>query len=303
MPLKVDHKDLTGKVTVVTGANTGIGLETARMLAQMGARVLVGCRSKEKGEQAVTDIIATTGNDKVENWPLNLASFASVRVFAERFGVEYETLDILVNNAGNLFVEKTMTDDGLENSFQVNHLSPFLLTNLLLPYLRRSASPRVINVSSVLHFSGNIDFENLQGEKTYKLKGLEFYTNTKLMNIVFTEELARREKKVITHSLHPGSLSFPPHRPYIPPDIWFRDDRPWYVRYPAGVATLLFARDTVQGAMTTVHCAVSDEAGACNAKYWDSCRVIEPSPIAHDKDIAHKLWEVSERLVGLSREN
>jgi len=111
------------------------------------------------------------------------------------------------------------------------------------------------------------------------------------MNVTFTEELARREEKIITHSLHPG---------LVKTDIWFKEDRPWYAQYMAYITTSLFGRDAVQGAMTTVHCAVSDEAGACNAKYWDSCRVREPNPIAHDKDVARKLWEVSGKLVGLS---
>ncbi|RUS33224.1 hypothetical protein BC938DRAFT_472513 [Jimgerdemannia flammicorona] len=288
--LKVEEKDLTGKIAIVTGANTGIGLETARMLAQMHAHVILACRNEEKGALAAADIVETTGNKGVESWPLDLSSFASIHAFAERFGKEHEKLDLLINNAGLVMMEKAITGDGIEMTLQVNHLSPLLLTNLLLPQLRRAASPRVINVSSVGHFDGVINFGNLQYAKPGSYRALKAYSDTKLMNILFTEELARKEPGIITHALHPG---------FVKSDIWFREDRPWYLKLVFRVATLA-ARDCVQGAMTTVHCAVSDKAGASNAKYWDSCRQVEPKAVAHDRDVAKRLWEISEELAGLT---
>uniref|UniRef100_G1SDM2 Retinol dehydrogenase 11 n=1 Tax=Oryctolagus cuniculus TaxID=9986 RepID=G1SDM2_RABIT len=183
---------LPGKVVVVTGANTGIGKETAKELAQRGARVYIACRDVQKGELVAREIQSSTGNQQVLVRKLDLADTKSIRAFAEDFSAEEKHLHILINNAGVMMCPYSKTADGFEMHMGVNHLGHFLLTHLLLAKLKESAPSRVINVSSLAHHLGRIYFHNLQGEKFYNA-GLA-YCHSKLANILFTRELARRLK-------------------------------------------------------------------------------------------------------------
>ena len=198
---------LDGKTVIITGANTGIGLETAVDLAKRNARVILACRSLERGETAAVEVRKRSGNDNVVFVQLDLASLDSVRRFAAKILEEEPRIDILINNAGIMALpERTLSQDGFEMQFAVNHLGHFLLTNLLLDRIKEAPSARIINVSSKGHIRGNLDFDNLNSEKSYV--PWVTYGTSKLANILFTRSLAKRLEGtgVTANSLHPGAI-------------------------------------------------------------------------------------------------
>jgi len=203
---------LAKKVVIITGGNTGIGLETAKQLSKMGMHTIIGCRSKEKGEAAVTEIKNFSKSDSVEYLPLDLADFKSVRAFANAFLQKHIPLDVLINNAGIMAVPLEKTVDGYESQFQVNHLSHFLLTHLLLDSLRSSAPSRIINVSSKAHlrWQSPIDYDVLKNESPKTYDAWKAYGRSKLANILFTYELNKRLRQISSYqgvsvnTLHPG---------------------------------------------------------------------------------------------------
>ena len=198
---------LDGKTIIITGANTGIGKETAIDLARRGARVIIACRSAEKGEEAVVEVRAKSGNDKVVFRRLDLASLESVRQFASKVLEEEPTIDILINNAGVMACPYSKTEDGFEMQFGVNHLGHFLLTNLILDRLKESPAARIVNVSSTAHRrTEGINFDDLNSEKSYN--SFVAYGQSKLANILFTRSLAKRlvGTSVIANCLHPGVI-------------------------------------------------------------------------------------------------
>ncbi|KAK3599446.1 hypothetical protein CHS0354_036462 [Potamilus streckersoni] len=184
------NADLTGKTVLITGANTGIGFYTALDLARRNARVILACRSQEKGLAAMKKIQESTGNYNIVVKVVDLSLMASVKKFAEKILWEEARLDILINNAGVAGIPKIMTAEGFEMVYATNHFGPFFLTNLLLDLLKKSAPSRIVTVSSIAHKFGSIELDNLKAEKSYSQ--LRFYGNTKLANILFTKELARR---------------------------------------------------------------------------------------------------------------
>lgn len=197
---------LNGKIVIITGANTGIGLETAVDMAQRGARVILACRSPERGEAAVQVVKERSKNEAVVFAQLDLASLQSVRDFATRILNQEPRIDILINNAGVMVPPYTKTEDGFELQFGVNHLAHFLLTNLLLDRIKEAPSARIVNVSSLAHHFGKINFDDLQSEKKYSRTGA--YCQSKLANVLFTRSLAQslKDTQVTTYSLHPGSI-------------------------------------------------------------------------------------------------
>ena len=198
---------LDGKTVIITGANTGIGKETAVDLARRGARVILACRSAEKGEEAVVEVRARSGNDKVVFRRLDLASLESVRQFASSILEEEPTIDILINNAGVMACPYSKTEDGFEMQFGVNHLAHFLLTNLLLDRLKEAPTARIVTVSSTAHRrTKGINFDDLNSEKSYS--PFLAYGQSKLANILFTRSLAKRlaGTSVIANCLHPGVI-------------------------------------------------------------------------------------------------
>ena len=198
---------MDGKTVIITGANTGIGKETALDLANRGARVIVACRDEKKATIAVDDIKKKTKNQNVIFKKLDLASLASVRQFSEEILQEEEHIDVLINNAGVMYPPYTLTEDGFELQFGVNHLGHFLLTNLLLDRIKQSTPSRIVNVSSLAHSYGYLDFDDMMWTKEYKRTPA--YGRSKLANIMFTRELAKRLEGtgVTTYSLHPGSVN------------------------------------------------------------------------------------------------
>jgi retinol dehydrogenase 12 len=271
--------DLSGRTFLVTGANTGIGLATARGLAARGARVHLACRSADKGQAAAARIAAGTGNDAVGFLPLDLASLASVRQCAEAFLALGQPLHGLINNAG-VGGRRGLTEDGFELNFGVNHLGHFALTTALAGQLAASAPARVVMVSSDAHYqAGGIDFGALR-RPTRSLTGLREYAVSKLCNVLFAQELARRmqERGVTACALHPGVVAS---------DMWRRV--PWPVR-PLLKLRLL---STGQGAQTSLYCATAPELAGVSGRFYDRCREREPSPAA-TPELGRLLWEHSQ---------
>lgn len=288
-------RHLVGKVALVTGGTAGIGYETAKNLAERGAKVIVASRDENRGKAARDSIIVETGNHDVHFKKLDLASFRSVREFAKDILQIEQRLDILINNAGALGLGYKKTEDGLLVGMQINHFGPFLLTNLLLPLLKSSAPSRIINVSSMAYSHGKIDFQNLDMEKETEKTFSEIaaYSNSKLCNVLMTVELSRRLENtgVTTNSLHPGAVST---------EIGKHIANPFY-KYLLWIAMKLFYKSAWEGAQTSIYLATSPEGAAVTGRYFSDCMPKKTSQLAQDKDLARKLWEESERIVQLKK--
>ncbi len=274
---------LAGRVALITGANTGIGLATAHELARQGAHVFIACRSADKAQPAVAEIQRASGNAKVEALTLNLEDLASVRSCAQAFLTRGLPLHLLINNAG-LAGSQGLTTSGFELAFGVNHVGHFLLTNLLLDCLKNSAPARIVTIASKAHYRApGIDWAAVR-QPTQTTTAFHEYGVSKLANVLFSAELARKlaGSGVTTYSLHPGVVAS---------DVWRA------VPWPLRSLIKLFMITTEQGAATTLHCATSAEAGTQTGLYYDSCRVKEPSAVAQDQALAAELWKRSEGWV------
>ncbi len=278
---------MSGKVCVVTGANTGIGLETARGLAEMNACVILACRDLERGQAALADLKSRSKDSNVEVMPLDLASQESIRDFAGALRDKFDRLDVLVNNAATVPVERELTADGLEMQFGVNHIGPFLLTHLLLDLLKAGAPSRIVNVASNAHENARMDFDDLQSERKYTF--FRVYGRSKLANVLFTYELARRLEGsgVTANCLHPGGV-----RTKILRNM--RGPLGFVVKY--GTYVLMSPR---RGAKTSVYLASSPEVEGVSGKYFVKCREVASSERSRDEADAKRLWEMSMKLAGL----
>lgn len=281
--------DMTGKTVVVTGANSGIGLSTAVALARAGARVVITARDEAKGEGAVEEVRRRSGSAAVELSVFDLGSLASVRAGAADILARCDRLDVLVNNAGVVLSERRETPDGLEATFVVNHLGHFLLTGLLRDRLVASAPARVVTVASTAHKGARrgLDFDDLQSERRYG--GMQVYSKSKLANIYFTTELARRlgGSGVTANCVHPGTVA----------TGYARDgDADGILAF--GVKVIKpFILTPDQGARTSVYLASSPDVDHVTGKYFVKCRARTPSKVARDDDAAARLWEASEKLL------
>ncbi|XP_078593315.1 retinol dehydrogenase 14-like isoform X1 [Branchiostoma floridae x Branchiostoma japonicum] len=287
---------LDGKTVIITGANKGTGKETARALAAKGARVILACRDITKADAAANDIRQTTGNGNVVVEELNLASLASVRKFAAKIKKRETSLDILINNAAVSACPKWVTEDGFERQFATNHLGHFLLTNLLLDLLKTSAPSRVIVVSAVLYKRGKINFDDINGEKSYSPHGA--YCQSMLASVLFMRELAKRLEGtgVTANALHPGVVSTELSRNFSTTLGWIM-----LLLGPFFTAWVyLFAKTAKQGAQTTVRLAVDKELETTSGAYFSDCKPHELAPVGKDDVTARKLWQVSEEMVGLA---
>lgn len=277
-------ENLTGKTAIVTGANTGIGLITARELAAAGARVYFGCRNVEKATRAMAEVRSEVPNADLKLLQMDLSSFESTRRAAEEFLATGDSLDLLINNAG-VVSGAGKEAEGFQFTFLVNHLSPFLFTMLLLERVVDSAPARIVNVASQAHYrTKEVDFESLKGA-TKTVVGMEEYEVSKLANVLFTAELDKRLKDVdvSTYSLHPGVVAT---------DIWRR------VPWPFDKLAHLFMISPEEGAQTTLHCATDPDAFDQSGLYWDQCEPKKPSSLARDADLAEELWERSIEWTG-----
>ena len=271
---------LAGRVALVTGANTGIGLVTARELARQGGQVFVACRSLARAQPAVDAIRAATGNPQVEGLAVDLGDFGSVRACAATFLARGLPLHLLVNNAG-LAGSRGSTASGFELAFGVNHLGHFLLTQLLLERLRASAPARIVTVASRAHTrTSGIDWDALR-QPTRTRTGIHEYAVSKLANVWFSAELGRRlaGSGVHTYALHPGVVAS---------DVW--RSVPWPFRSLIKLRMI----STEEGARTTLYCASDPACAGETGLYYDKCRVRAPSTLGQDLALARQLWERSE---------
>ena len=285
---------LSGKTFLVTGGNTGIGLATATALARDGGRVYIACRSAAAGSAAVSAITVATGSQTVWMLPLDLASLASVRECAAEFLARDEPLHVLVNNAG-VGGQRGLTQDGFELHFGVNHLGHFALTSLLLDRLKASGpGARIVNVSSEAHYAApGIDFDALR-RRTRSFTGMREYAVSKLGNVLFTQELARRLAgwSLPTGKYSAGVTSYALHPGVVASDIWRRV--PWPAR--AVITRRMLTID--QGAVTSVYCATSPSVATESGQFYDKCQVREPNPVA-TPELGELLWKYSAEWTGL----
>ena len=276
-----------GKTVLITGGTSGIGKATAAALAAMGANVVVVGRNPERGGAAVEEIKAQSHSGSVELMLADLSVQSEVRRLAEEFLGRHDRLDMLANNAGLVQSKRTETPDGIETTLAINHLAPFLLTNLLLETLEQSAPSRVITVSSEAQRWGNMDFEDMQSRRKYR--GFPVYGMTKLANIMFTYELAERldGTGVSANCLHPGSVgtNFGQNNRGVMA-LFFRTFKP-------------FMRSPEQGADTLIWLSSSSEVDGVSGKYFSDRKEIEAKKVAHDPAARRRLWEISEDLTGL----
>ncbi|XP_062448383.1 dehydrogenase/reductase SDR family member 13 [Rhea pennata] len=283
------HPPLHGRTAIVTGGSGGIGAATARELARRGARVILASRSAARGEAAAHRIRTETGNAEVRFMQLDLASLRSVRAFASAFLREEPRLHLLINNAG--VSAGGQTEDGYGLTFQVNHLGHFLLTQLLLERLQRSAPSRVVIVASRAHCSGRLDPAALGRPGRGVLNTFQAYCDSKLANVLHARELATRLQgtEVKCYAVHPG---------FVNTEL-FRHMPLWLKPLFAPLAWLFF-RTAAEGAETPLYCATQEGLERFSGRYFADCRPQEPWPRARDDGLARALWEASERLVGLA---
>jgi len=275
------------KTVLITGGNSGIGKATATELAAMGYQVVFVARNREKAEVVKKEIIASTKNENVDYILADLTSKKSVRECVGTFKKRYQKLDVLINNAGVCLPERRITVDGLEESFQINHLSHFMLSNMLLEELKKSDNPRIINVSSAGYSSGKFDPENLQSEK--KFGSFSTYCDTKLLNILFSFELAERLKDtgITVNALHPGVVNTN------------------FAHELKGIFNLMnkmfkpFLISPQKGATTSVYLASSDEVKNVTGKYFAKCKPVETKNENITPENRKILWEKSLELAGL----
>jgi NAD(P)-dependent dehydrogenase (short-subunit alcohol dehydrogenase family) len=275
-----------GRGVLVTGGNTGIGLEAAVALARLGAAVAITSRDAERGKRAVDEIRERAGVE-APCLPLDLGSFRSIRACAAEALERFPRLHVLVNNAGLVLSDRRTTEDGLEATLGINHFGPFLLTKLLLERLKDSAPARIVNVASAAHRrSRGIDFSDLQAERGYD--GRRRYGDSKLANILFTRELARRlaGSGVTANALHPGVVAT---------RFGLDGDATGAVRWFFTLARP-FLLSAEAGARTTVHVASAAELERVSGRYFARCREATPTRYARDDQAARRLWEESERL-------
>lgn len=285
-----DSPNLHGKTCLVTGPTQGIGRVTAIDLARRGATLVLIARDEQKGRALVEEITAN-GNPNVELIVADLSVQAEVRRAASDFLQKHDRLHILVNNAGGIFHERRETKDGLEMTFALNHLAYFLLTNLLLDVMKKSAPARIVSVASRAHTRGQICFEDLQSTKSYR--GWSAYSQSKLANVLFSHELARRlaGTSVTSNSLHPGVVA----------TGFGTTDRGMWGFVTRLVAPFLLSPE--KGAATSIYLATSPEVEGVTGKYFADCKAVRPAPCALDLMVASRLWQVSEKLTGLAKDS
>lgn len=280
---------IDGKTCLVTGATSGIGKEIAVGLAKLGGTIVLVGRDRAKCEAVAQEIAHRLDhNNPVTFLVADLSSQSAIRRMAQEFRDRHQHLDILVNNAGVFKAQHQLTKEGIEYTFAVNHLAPFLLTNLLMDRLKASGHSRVVTTSSIAHRGARIDFDDLQFSRK-RYNGIRAYGQSKLANILFTMELARRLEGsgATANCFHPGGVRTSLAR-----------DNPWYYRLLWYVATL-FLTSSEKGADTGIYLASSPELNSVTGKYFVKRRDTIPSLAASDQEAAIRLWDVSEKLTGL----
>jgi NAD(P)-dependent dehydrogenase (short-subunit alcohol dehydrogenase family) len=278
---------MDSKICVITGANAGIGKETALTLAKKGFFIILICRNPEKGKQALRDIRAASSENLHDLFIADFADLKAVDAMTIALRQKYNRIDVLINNAGLFHSKRTYTKDGIELLFQVNYLTPFMLTLRLLDLLKQSPNARIINISSVGHYFGNIYFNDLLLKKG-RYDGLKMYNQTKLANVLFSFELARRlaGTGITVNALSPGMVNT--NIPYknaegLYPFLW--------------TLSKPFLRNLAKGAETSVYLASAAEVANISGKYFYNCKAVWSAVISKNEAVAAKLWAVSEQLL------
>jgi NAD(P)-dependent dehydrogenase (short-subunit alcohol dehydrogenase family) len=277
-----------GKVCVITGGTDGIGKAAAYELAAQGAKLLIHGRDPDKGARAVAELRAGSRNPEIEFLQADFGSLAEVRRLAAAITERAPRVDVLINNAGGFFGRRTLSKEGYEMTFAVNHLAPFLLTHLLLDTLKSTPQSRIVTTASGAHKGATLAFDDLQAAGKYS--GFSCYGRSKLANILFTRALAKRLQGsgVTATCLHPGFVRTEIGRDIdrsLPRLIWGLMSR--------------FARSPEKGAQTLVYLAASAQVQGASGGYYFDCRQLAPSPAAQDDGVAERLWEVSAGMVGM----
>ncbi len=276
--------ELQSKTAIITGATSGIGRITALAIAKHGVQLVLPVRNIEKGEALKNEIKIETGNRNVEVMPCDLASLASIRQFVTDFEKKYNSLHLLINNAGLWEAKRKESDDGIEMNFAVNHLAPFLLTNLLLDIIKKSAPARIVNVASTAHKYGKMRFNDLEGKKNWG--SMQSYAQSKLANILFTRSLAKKLEGtgVTANCLHPGVVN-----------TQLFSKMPGFIRNIAG----LFMISPEKGAQTSIYLAISSDVEGISGEYFAKKKIAKTTAHAHNMQVADMLWEVSKEYCGL----
>ncbi len=269
---------IRGKTCLITGATSGIGKVTAMELARRGANIVCTERNIKKAEKVKGEIISKTQNLNIDFLECDLSSFKSIKNFVESFKLKYSALHVLINDAGVWNAKRKLSEDGIENTFAVNYLAPFLLTNLLLDVMKQSAPARIINVSSEFHRRGKIDFDKLEFKKHYN--SIQAYSQSKLALILFTKILSRRLKGtgITVNAAHPGLVKTEIFR-----------DLPFVLKK----AIHLFALTNEEGAKTSIYLATSKEVSNISGEYFAREKITKSSDESYDIEKAKKLWDVS----------
>jgi retinol dehydrogenase 14 len=283
-------RPMAGKTVLITGGTGGIGRATAIGLASLGARVGITGRDRARAEAAAAAIAKESGNPAIDVFVADMSSQAEVRRLAAEVLAAYPKLDVLINNVGGFWSHRHVTADGLEHTFALNHLAPFLLTSLLLDRLRMSAPARIVTVASAAQGMGAIDFADLMGERKYS--GQSAYNQSKLANVMFTYELARRldGSGVTATVLHPGMTN-----------TSFSSEDPSRLLAPLVAVMRPFMRKPAKGAETPIFLASSPDVAGITGKYFADLAEKEPNTTSHDRATTGRLWEISADLVGLVR--
>ncbi|KAM6908029.1 retinol dehydrogenase 12, like [Lycodopsis pacificus] len=278
---------LDDRTVIITGANAGIGKETAIDLARRGAKVIMACRDMERGQAAVKEVVEISGSENVVCMKLDLADSKSIREFAEAINTGEPKLNLLINNAGVMVCPYGKTADGFEMQIGVNHFGHFLLTHLLIDLIKRSAPARIVTVSSMAHSWGSINLEDINSEKSYDKKAA--YSQSKLANVLFTRSLAKKLEGtgVTTYSLHPG---------VVKTDLW---------RHLSGPQQFLmkmaspFTKNSSQGAQTSIYCAVEPSLEKESGGYYSDCAPASCSAAGKDDVLAQKFWDLSCQMLSI----
>jgi NAD(P)-dependent dehydrogenase (short-subunit alcohol dehydrogenase family) len=276
------------KVCMVTGGTSGMGLATCRALASAGADLIVVGRNREKCQRIIKELKETTGNPKINYLLADLSEMKAVRKLSREFHTKYDKLHVLVNNAGGFFLKRELTAEGLEKTFALNHLGHFLLTNLLLDIIKKSAPARIVNVSSWEHFRAKYDNTNLQGEKEYFC--WDAYNRSKLYNILFTYELDRRlgGQNITVNTVHPG---------WVKTAIGKNNGVLAKIALPLMQLKAISVED---GAKPCIYLCTSPDVHGVSGQYYDKMVCAKSSDESCNVENARDLWGISEKLSGLS---
>ncbi len=273
-----NNMNLENKTCLITGATSGIGKETALSLAKEGANIVITSRNIEKGDKTKQEIISLTHNNKVEVMYCNLASFESIRLFVDEFKAKHKALHILINNAGIWEYKRKESVDGIELNFAVNHLAPFLMTNLLLDLIKSSAPARIITLSSIAHKMAKLNFADIEGKKSWNT--LNSYAQSKLFNILFTKKLSQilRDSMVTANCVHPGVVNT---------SLFNKMNKTFKLLANPFMLT------PKKGAQTTIYLATSPDLKDISGEYFSRKKISNPSKTAKNQKLIGHLWEIS----------